>query len=107
MPNAQDGRYAYDRPWSLTAERLATERTFMNASEVWHPPMPVRPNPEDMIPPRYGYPPHQLTINDILDGYSSRLSLHARDAMPTDFSGQTGSYAASMRPTGPGSGGIS
>jgi hypothetical protein len=61
-----------------------------------------------MVPPRFGYRAYadQLTIEDVLNGVSSRLATHARDAMPTDFSGQTGSYSAAMRPTGAGGGGI-
>ena len=108
MPEAQDSQYAYDKPWQLTSEALSNARTWWNAGPPWYPPVPDSPNPRNMVPPRYGYPPHELTINDVLSGVYSRLnaSSHAGDSMMTDWSGQTGGYEATMRPTGAGGGGI-
>jgi hypothetical protein len=111
----QDGQYdytrpgqaVYDRPWQLTSEALSNARTWWNASPPWYPAVPATNNPQEMIPPRYGYRTEELTISDVLNGVSSRLdSSHARDSMMTDWSGQPGGYEATMRPTGPGGGGI-
>ena len=51
----------------------------------------------DMIPPKCGYRSwaDQLGIRDVLNGMFSGLESHARDAMPSDLSGQIGTYSAS------------
>lgn len=104
----QDGQYGYDKPWQLTSEWIAAERTWNQASPPWHPDIPARPDPYEMIPPRFGYRSEELNITDILDGVMSRLqsTFEADASPPTDFSGGNGSIASTMRPTGAGGGGI-
>jgi len=105
MIDQQNGQY-YERPWALTSQALAGARTWWNASPPWYPP---KPGPgQAMIPPRYGYRTTELTVDDVLNGVYSRLDSrsHAGDSTMTDFSGQTGGYESTMRPTGAGGGGI-
>lgn len=108
MPEYQDSQYSYDKPWQLTSEALSNARTWWQASPPWYPPTPTSSNPYEMVPPRFGYRDTELTVNDVLEGVYSRLdsTSHAGDTMPDDFSGQTGSYEGTMRPTGAGGGGI-
>lgn len=103
----QDGVYNR-RPWELTSQTLEMyRRQDADMAPSWSPPVPPQPDPQAMIPPAYGYSTAELTIDDILDGNYSRLQASGvQDAMPTDFSGQQGSYQATMRPTGAGGSGI-
>lgn len=105
--DAQDGNYDYSRPWQLVSEDIAGERAWNNNGPSWAPPvMPVL-DPYQMIPPMYGYRTEELTINDLLDDVFTRLQGSRAYATPmTDWSGQQGGYEASMRPTGPGGGGM-
>jgi len=96
----QDGRY-WNKPWQLFSETIAGDRTWEQQGPSWTPPvMPVL-DPEQMIPPRFGYRTTELTIFDVLDNTFSRLS-----SKTDDWSGVEGGYSGSMRPTGAGGGGI-
>ena len=121
MPEAQDGVYSRQHPWELTSQTLEMyRRQDADNAPQWSPPVPPRPDMLQpglpgaraqvraaMVPPLTGYATAELGIDDILDGAYSRLQAsHARDDMPTGFSGQQGGYQSSMRPTGAGGSGI-
>lgn len=107
MPESQDGIYAR-RPWELTSQSLELyRRQDADLAANWYPAVVPQPDPRAMVPPMYGYRTEELGIDDILDDVYSRLQgSQVKDAMPTDFSGQQGSYEATMRPTGAGGSGI-
>lgn len=107
MMDSQDGVYNR-RPWELTSQTLEMyRRQDADMAPSWYPPVVPSPDPYAMLPPMYGYRTEELGIDDILDGNYSRLQAsHANDDMPTNFSGQQGSYEATMRPTGAGGSGI-
>jgi hypothetical protein len=114
--DSQDGKYDYtrpgsgpvDKPWQLTAEALSNARTWWNNGPPWSPAIPRTSDPHEMIPPRYGYRTEELTIEDVLASNFSILDYrkHAADAPATDFSGSTGGYEGTLRPTGAGGGGV-
>ena len=104
---AQDGQYQYDRPWQLLSERIATDRAWQNASPPWASPVVPTADPQQMIPPMYGYRSTELTIYDVLDNVYSRLqSSPIMVGKTDDFTGQQGGYESTLRPTGAGGGGI-
>ena len=107
MPENQDGLY-YRRPWELTGQSLdAFMREVADTAAPWYPAVIPQPDPRAMVPPMYGYRTEELGINDILDGAYSRLQAsRANDSPLLDWSGQQGSYEATMRPTGAGGSGI-
>lgn len=110
------GQYDQSRPWQLTSETLAAERTWHNNGPSWTPEITTVQPPmlwqdaDEWIraydcPPVYGYRSTELGIDDILDGNYSRLSSQATPM--DDWSGVNGGYQSTMRPTGAGGGGIS
>jgi hypothetical protein len=102
-PNEGDGRYSYQAPWELTSTTLEMQRRQQaDVAPAWYPAIVPQPDPREMVPPMYGYRTSELTISDILNGYSSRLD----SSKMMDFSGQQGGYEGSMRPTGAGGGGV-
>ena len=108
MPDSQDGRYSYQRPWELTSQTLEMQRReAADDAPQWYPAIVPQPDPYAMVPPMYGYRTQELTITDILDGDYSRLQAStARDSALLDWSGQQGAYEATMRPTGAGGSGV-
>jgi hypothetical protein len=98
MPEAADTVYNR-RPWELTSQTLElNRREDADVEPQWIPPVPVAMDPYEMVPPAYGYRTEELGIDDILDNVGSKLqSSHIADAMPTDWSGSSGSYQGSER----------
>lgn len=80
-------------------------KSLLYPQEVpWYPPVPIRPNPEAMVPPKFGYRTEELGIQDVLNGVYSRVNDRSvNDSMMTDWSGQKGGYEATMRETNLGS----
>ena len=107
MPDAQDGNYDYSRPWQLLSETIAGDRTWHNNGPSWSPPVQPVLDAHQMIPPTYGYRTEELTIYDVLDNVFSRLQGSPLQVTKSDdWSGQQGGYEGTMRPTGPGGGGV-
>lgn len=120
-PDAQDGRYAYDRPWDLRSEQLQLRLLQESLAEPsWFPPVPTILDQNQLwqdpavtdqirtveIPPRYGWYSDELTLNDILADKTSRIDMsRSQGYVTSEWSGGNGGYEATMRPTGPGYGG--
>jgi hypothetical protein len=104
VPDSEgDGRYSYTRPWELTSQTLEMQRrTDADTAPNWYPAVVPSPDPEQMIPPTYGYRTEELGISDILGGVTSRL----QGSKLFDWSGSEGAYEGTMRPTGTGGGGV-
>ena len=97
MPDAADGVYNH-KPWELTSQTLEEyRREDADAEPSWLPPVPVRPDPYEMVPPMFGYRTEELGIRDILGNIGSRLQdSHIGDAMPTDWTGSEAGYQGSQ-----------
>lgn len=76
----------------------------LDMGPTWHSPVPIRPDPYQMVPPMYGYRTEELGIQDILNGVYSRVNDRSvEDSQMTDWSGQKGGYEATLRETNLGS----
>jgi hypothetical protein len=100
MTDTTGGVYSEQHPWELTSQTLEVQRRQdANYLPAWMPPVPVQPDPANMIPPRYGYSTEEPTLSDVVSGqYTRIMRSHIIDTMMTDWSGERGSYEASERP---------
>lgn len=96
----QSGVYSEQHPWELTSQTLEmNRRQDSEALPIWQAPIQPQPDPQMMIPPRYGYVNTELTFSDVITGEYTRIERsHIIDTMMTDWSGERGSYEASERP---------
>jgi hypothetical protein len=109
VPDSEgDGVYARQKPWELTSQTLEMQRRGdADTAPNWYPAIVPQPDPEEMVPPMYGYRTAELGISDILNGVYTRLQgSPVRDNALLDWSGQQGGYEGTMRPTGAGGSGI-